>query len=74
MFKKKIKQTLAIFLSIMVVVCSFGINVGALSVSDNATLETVYSNVRYNYGTAWGQLALRWIDTAKTKPVAEKWE
>lgn len=66
MFKKKIKQTLAIVLSIMVILCSFSTGVGALSVGNSATLKTEYSNLHYNYGTAWGQLALRWIKSDNT--------
>ena len=66
MFKKKIKQTLAIILSIMVILCSFSTGVGALSVGNSATLKTEYSNVYYDYGTAWGQLALRWIKSDNT--------
>ncbi|MEE0992506.1 MAG: SpaA isopeptide-forming pilin-related protein [Bacteroidales bacterium] len=66
MLKKKIKQTLAIVLSIMVILCSFSTGVGALSVGNSATLKTEYSNVHYDYGTAWGQLALRWIKSDNT--------
>ena len=67
MFKKKIKQTLAIVLSIMVILCSFSTGVGAISVGDSATLKTEYSNVYYDYdGIAFGQLALMWVESDNT--------